>query len=241
MNYQQLYDSASSTFSYLLWDPESHDAVLIDPVVDQTSRDIELIERLRLRLRYTLESHVHTDHVTGSGALRDVLNSIVIVHEDSHAKCADVLVKDGDFIPLGRHRVHILSTPGHTGSDISFTVPGAVFTGDTLLIGSCGRTDYQSGDAGRLYDSITQRLFTLPDDTLVFPGHDFQGRRSSTIGEEKRHNPRLHTGITRDEFIRIMGALRLGMPEGMHEALPSNLRCGTQPTWADRRADMSSS
>ena len=234
MNYQQLFDPASSTYSYLLWDPESRDAALIDPVVDQTGRDIAVVERLRLRLRYTLETHMHTDHITGSGALRNALNSIVIVHEDSRAKCADVLVRDGDFIPLGRQRIHILATPGHTGCDISFLVPGAVFTGDTLLIGSCGRTDYQSGDSGRLYASITQRLFTLPDDTLVFPGHDYQGRQRSTIGEQKRHNPRLRTGITREQFIHIMGTQRLGMPERMRESLPSNLRCGTASSWSGR-------
>ncbi len=228
MNYQQLFDVSSSTYSYLLWDPESRDAAIIDPVLEQSSRDISLIRRLRLRLRYTLETHMHADHITGSGALREALNSIVLVHENSGAKCADVLVKDGDFIPLGRQRIHILATPGHTGCDICLLVDGAVFTGDTLLIGGCGRTDFQLGDAGQLFDSITQRLFTLPDSTIVFPGHDYNGHHQSTIGEEKLHNPSVHTGITRDQFIHLMQAQPHEMPARMREALPSNLRCGTQ-------------
>jgi sulfur dioxygenase len=227
MEMRQLYDEASSTFSYLLWDTTSREAAIIDPVQEQAGRDIHLVWRLGLKLRYTLETHVHTDHVTGSGYLREVFNSIVVVHENSLAKCADVLVKDGDFIPLGGNRLNILHTPGHTNSDISCTIPGAVFTGDTLLIGSCGRTDYQSGDAGTLFDSISQRLFSLPDETIVYPGHCTSGRTSSTIGDEKRFNGRIATGRTRAEFITILNSLNLDPPEHIHEALPSNLRCGT--------------
>jgi glyoxylase-like metal-dependent hydrolase (beta-lactamase superfamily II) len=138
-----------------------------------------------------------------------------------------VLVKDGDFVPLGTNKIHIMHTPGHTDSDVCYLIDGAIFTGDTLLIQGCGRTDFQSGDAGTLYDSITRQLFALPGETLVYPGHDYNGRTHSTIAEEQRHNPRIHKGIGRDEFIAIMSQLELEPPQQIHEALPSNLRCGT--------------
>ncbi len=228
MEIRQLFDPQSSTFSYLVWDRESLEAALIDPVQDQLNRDTKLVRQLGLHLKYTLETHVHTDHITGSGHLRQVFKSIVLVHENSQAKCADVLIKGGDFIPLGSNRINVLHTPGHTNSSISYLVPGAVFTGDALLIGGCGRTDLQSGDPGTLYDSITQQLFTLPGDTVVYPGHDYQGFTSSTIAEEKASNPRLGNNKSRDEFIAIMSGLHSNPPLRMHEAFPSNLRCGTQ-------------
>ena len=226
MELRQLFDPESSTYSYLLWDLESREAALIDPVLEQVERDIELIRELGVKLKYTLETHVHADHITGSGILRSRLNSIVMVHESSQTKCADVLLKDGDLLPLGKSKIKVLSTPGHTNNDVSFMIPGAVLTGDALLIRGCGRTDFQSGDAGTLFDSITQQLFSLPDSTIVYPGHDYQGRASSTIAEEKLHNPRLGAGITREEFIAFMNKLILDPPSRIREALPSNLRCG---------------
>jgi glyoxylase-like metal-dependent hydrolase (beta-lactamase superfamily II) len=226
LEYLQLFDPASSTYSYLLWDRKTREAAFIDPVLDQLARDTQLVREYKLLLKYTLETHVHADHVTSAGQLRERFNSIVLVHENSRTKCADVLIKDGDFIPLGSCRINVLYTPRHTDSDVCYLIPGAVFTGDTLLIGGCGRTDFQSGDAGTLYDSITQQLFTLPDSTMVYPGHDYHGRRSSTIAEERRNNPRAGNGNSRDEFISIMNNLRLEPPQRIHEALPSNLRCG---------------
>jgi len=227
---RQLHDAASSTCSYLVWDPVSRTAVMIDPVREQSRRDIELVFAMGLRLTYTVETHVHTDHVTGSHALREAFSSILIVHENSRTKCADVLVRDGDFIPLGSQRLNILYTPGHSGGDISLSIPGAVFTGDSLLVRSCGCTDYPSGDPGKLYDSITRQLFTLPDDTVVWPGHDYLGQGSSTIGAEKQYNPKIGNGRSRDDFIRLMQHLRTEHPARLHEAFSSNLRCGTQ--WA---------
>ena len=191
MQIRQLFDPESSTFSYLLWDDSTREAALIDPVQTQVQRDVQLVRELGLILKYTLETHVHADHVTGSGLLRQALNSIVMVHENSQTKCADVQIKGGDFIPLGAKRIHVINTPGHTDSDISYLIDGAVFTGDSLLIRGCGRTDFQSGDASLLYQSVRQQLFTLPGDTLVYPGHDYQGRCCSTITEEMAHNPRL--------------------------------------------------
>lgn len=226
MEIRQLFDPASYTYSYLIWDSTSREAALIDPVQEQVVRDLKLIKGLGLTLRYTLETHVHADHVTGSGTLREKLNSLVLVHENCHSKCPDILLKDGDQIPLGSGKIQVIYTPGHTDSDVSYAIPGAVFTGDALLIRGCGRTDFQSGDAGTLYDSITHRLFTLPDDTRIYPAHDYQGRTFSTIGEEKIHNPRVGNGRNRNEFITIMSELNLEPPRLIHEALPSNLRCG---------------
>ena len=231
MELRQLFDPESSTYSYLLWDLESREAALIDPVLEQVERDIKLIRELGVKLKYTLETHVHADHITGSGILRNRLNSIVMVHESSQTKCADVLLKDGDLLPLGKNKIKVLATPGHTNNDVSFMIPGAVLTGDTLLIRGCGRTDFQSGDAGTLFDSITQRLFTLPDTTIVYPGHDYQGRAFSTIAEEKLHNPRLGEGITRETFISIMSKLNLDPPSRIREVLPSNLRCGNNDSY----------
>ncbi len=226
MQIRQLFDPESSTFSYLVWDNSTREAALIDPVQSQVHRDIQLIRELRLILKYTLETHVHADHVTGSGLLRQTLNSIVVVHENSQTKCADVQIKGGDFIPLGTKRINVINTPGHTDSDISYLVRGAVFTGDSLLIRGCGRTDFQSGDASLLYQSVRQQLFTLPGDTLVYPGHDYQGRCCSTIAEEMAHNPRLGLDKSLDDFVDIMSNLKLAPPKHIHEALPSNLRCG---------------
>jgi sulfur dioxygenase len=227
MEIQQLFDPDSSTYTYLVWDAPSGEAALIDPVRQQVGRDIRLVRQLGLKLKYTLETHIHADHITGAGAIRNILNSIVLVHENSRSKCADVLVKDGDFVPLGTQKIHIMHTPGHTDSDVCYLIDGAVFTGDTLLIKGCGRTDFQSGDAGTLYDSITRHLFTLSGDTRVYPGHDYNGRSHSTIAEERLTNPRIRKGIMRDEFITAMSQLELAPPQQIHEAWPSNLRCGT--------------
>ena len=226
MELRQLFDPESSTYSYLVWDTDTRDAALIDPVQEQANRDIQLIRELGLKLRYTLETHVHADHVTGADTLRKTLNSIVVVHENSQTKCADVQIKGGDFIPLGTRRIDVLYTPGHTNSDVSYLIPGTVFTGDSLLIRGSGRTDFQSGDAARLYNSIIQQLFILPGDTIVYPGHDYQGRCCTTIAEEMAHNPRLGNGKSREEFVEIMSNLKLAPPKHIHEALPSNLRCG---------------
>ena len=228
MKVRQQFDPESSTYSYLVWDTDTREAALIDPVHEQVNRDIQLTRELGLKLRYTLETHVHADHVTGAGMLREALNSIVVVHENSQTKCADVQIKGGDFIPLGANRIDVLYTPGHTNSDVSYLIPGTVFTGDSLLIRGSGRTDFQSGDSARLYNSIIQQLFILPGDTIVYPGHDYQGRCCTTIAEEMAHNPRLGNGKSREEFVEIMSNLNLAPPKHIHEALPSNLRCGIQ-------------
>ena len=226
MQVRQLLDPVSSSYSYLLWEPVSREAALIDPVRDQVTRDLRLIRELDVQLRYTLETHVHADHITGSGLLRRALNSLVLVHENSRSKCADILLKDGDKIPIGGRKIDVLHTPGHTDSDVSYLVESMVFTGHVLLVGDCGRTDYHSSDAGTLYDSITERLFRLPDDTVIYPGRDYHGHSFSTVGDEKTHNPRVGTGISRDRFISITRDLPPQPSSRIHEILPSNVRCG---------------
>jgi len=228
MKIKQLYDQDTSTFTYLLWDEASNTAALIDSVKEQVRRDIRIIEEQGLDLQYLLETHIHADHITGGGLLRDHFKARVLVHKNSGSKCADQLLEEGDQILLGNQVIHVLYTPGHTNTDISYVIDGAVFTGDTLLIRGSGRTDFQSGDPGSAYDSITQKLFTLSDETVVYPGHDYHGRMSSTIGEEKRYNPRIHTGITREQYITTMNEMNLPKPERIDVAVPGNLSCGNK-------------
>ena len=226
MRVRQLFDAQTSTYSYLLWDEETLEAALIDSVDTQIERDLELIKELGLTLKYTLETHIHADHVTGSGRIRERLGSQAIVHRNSRSECADVLVSDSDVIKLGAQRIRVLETPGHTDTCVSYQIDGTVFTGDALLIRGCGRTDFQAGDAGTLYDSIHNRLFSLPDDTVVFPGHDYRGFSFTTIGEEKAHNPRLGNNRPKQEFVDLMNSLVLDPPAKIAEAVPGNLECG---------------
>ncbi|MEA3413440.1 MAG: MBL fold metallo-hydrolase [Pseudomonadota bacterium] len=226
MNIRQLFDADSSTYTYLLWDLGSREAALIDSVREQVDRDARVVEELGLDLRYLLETHIHADHVTGSGNLRERFGAKVAVHRNSGSECADVLLGDGDVIRVGGECVGVLHTPGHTDTDVSFSIPGAVFTGDALLIRGSGRTDFQSGDPGVAWDSITGKLFTLPEDTVVYPGHDYSGQTSSTIGEERASNPRLGGGKTREAYIAIMNAMDLPRPRLIDEAVPGNLSCG---------------
>ena len=225
MKFRQLFDPATSTYSYLLWDPETLEAVIIDPVKEQTERDISLIKQLDLKLCFSLETHIHADHVTGGGLLRDTLGCRIAMHKNSQAECADLLIDEGDLIEFGSCVLRVLHTPGHTDTDICFLAEGQIFTGDTLLIRGSGRTDFQSGDAGLAYDSIVQKIFSLPDATVIYPGHDYQGLTQTTVGEEKRFNPRLQD-TSRDEYIRIMHGMDLPKPKKIEFAVPGNMGCG---------------
>jgi len=226
MNIRQLFDKDTSTYTYLLWDEVSREAALIDSVREKVDRDAQLIDELGLSLRYILETHIHADHVTGSDSLRNKTGAKVLVHKNSGSQCADRLLEDGDEIRLGESVIGAMYTPGHTNTDISYVVDGVVFTGDTLLIRGTGRTDFQSGDAGASYDSITGKLFRLADNTVVYPGHDYHGFTRSTIGEEKQWNPRVGGGKSREEYIAIMQSLDLPKPARIDEAVPGNLACG---------------
>lgn len=226
MIFRQLFDPASSTYTYLLGDAETGQALLIDPVLEQVESYERLLESLSLKLVFTLETHVHADHVTAASNLRERFGSRSVVKANSGAVCADVSVEDGQVIELGAIKLEVRSTPGHTFGCVSYVMDDRVFTGDTLLIGGCGRTDFQQGSSHTLYHSVNQRLFTLPPDTLVYPGHDYKGRTVSTIGEERAINARLGGGKTEEEFVEIMANLKLAYPKQIDRALPANLACG---------------
>lgn len=225
MIFRQLFDPASCTYTYLLAEGAKGKAVIVDPVREQAQRDLALIAELGLQLEWILETHVHADHVTGAMALKKTTGAHSAVNAQCGATGFDRLLNDGDTIRFGTESVQVIATPGHTPGSSCFLWRDRLLTGDTLLIGGCGRTDFQQGDAGALYDSITRRLLTLPDDTLVYPGHDYHRRRVSTIAEERETNPRL-AGVSRERFIEIMANLDLPMPARMAEAVPANLRGG---------------
>lgn len=234
MLFRQLFDAESSTYSYLLADTKTREAVLIDPVREQHERDWAILRELGLKLLHTLETHVHADHITGSGLMRERSGSTSVMSAHAGAGCADRLVTTGDTIRFGEHSLEVRLTPGHTNGCASFVdhAGGRVFTGDTLLIRGCGRTDFQQGDARTLYASVHEQLFSLPPATALYPGHDYKGRTSSTISEEKAHNPRLGHDKTAIEFIDIMADLQLAPPRKLDVAVPANLGCGAAPVQA---------
>ncbi|MDP1774880.1 MAG: rhodanese-like domain-containing protein [Methylobacter sp.] len=226
MLFKQLFDQETWTYTYLIADPVSKDAILIDPVNTHINEYIELLSAHGLQLKYSLETHVHADHITASGLLRQRLGAQTGVSGLCGAESADIQIQDGDIFKFaGDEQIKVIATPGHTRGSISFLWRDRLFTGDSLLIGGCGRTDFQGGDAGALYDCITQRLFTLQDETLVYPGHDYQQRWVSSIMQERTTNPRL-AGKTREQFIEIMSNLNLPKPRLIDEAVPANRYCG---------------
>lgn len=229
MIFRQFIDLTSCTYTYLLASRTGGEALLIDPVKEHVAQYSMLLEQLDIQLVYAIDTHTHADHITALGALRDATDCITIMGEHSQASCVSQKVQDGEILKADNIHLQALYTPGHTNESFSFVLnpdePQAVFTGDALLIRGSGRTDFQGGDAGHSWDSITEKLFTLPDDTILYPGHDYKGWTSSTIGEEKRHNPRL-AGRTRTEYITIMDALNLPHPKLMDIAIPANLDCG---------------
>jgi sulfur dioxygenase len=224
---RQLFDPQSSTYTYLVADPVARVAALIDPVREQVDRDLALVRELGLTLTHVLDTHVHADHVTGAGQIRERTGARTCASK-AGAPCVDAQLAEGDVIRIGEIPITAIATPGHTDDGLSYLVPGAVFTGDTLLIRGCGRSDFQNGDAAQLHDSITQKLFALPDDTLVYPGHDYRGHTVSTIGEERRHNPRV-AGRDRAQFVELMAGLHLPPPAKIAEAVPANRACGAVP------------
>jgi sulfur dioxygenase len=225
---RQLFDAESSTFTYLLADEVSKEAVLIDPVRETTTRDLEQLQSLGLTLKATLETHVHADHITGAWLLKQKTGSVCGVARAANLACADLNLAHGDIVRFGSHALEVRATPGHTDSCLSFVLDdhSLAFTGDALLIRGCGRTDFQAGDPRRLYRSVKEQLFSLPSSTKLYPAHDYQGRSVTTVQEERALNPRLKDAIGEDDFARIMAGLKLALPKKIAIAVPANMTCG---------------
>ena len=225
MIFRQLFDSVSSTYTYLLASRVGGEALLLDPVLEKTDRYLKLLEELDLKLVKVVDTHVHADHVTAMGALRDRTNCVTVMGEQSPVDVVSMRVSDGERVTIEGMSLTAMHTPGHTDDSYCFRMDDRIFTGDTLLIRGTGRTDFQNGDAGQQYDSLFNGVLKLPDSTLVYPAHDYKGDTVSTIGEEKAANPRLQVA-GRNEYIELMAGLKLANPKMMDVAVPANLACG---------------
>ena len=225
MIFRQLFDSVSGTYTYLLASRRGGEALIIDPVLEKVDRYLQLIRELDLRLVKAADTHLHADHVTGLGALRDKTHCITAMGEQTKADVVSMRLADGDQLTIEGLALDVIYTPGHTDDSYSFIMPDRVFTGDTLLIRGTGRTDFQNGDPRQQYESIFGRLLKLPDTTLVFPAHDYKGDTVSTIGEEKACNPRLQVKSV-DEYVTLMNNLKLPNPKMMDVAVPANIKIG---------------
>jgi glyoxylase-like metal-dependent hydrolase (beta-lactamase superfamily II)/rhodanese-related sulfurtransferase len=241
MIFRQLFDPQSSTYTYLLADAGTREAVLIDPVFEQARRDAALIDELGLKLLWTLETHVHADHVTGAWLLREKLGSRIALPRASGAEGADRYLEPGARLAFGKRYLEGRATPGHTSGCMSYVLDerSMVFTGDALFIRGCGRTDFQGGDAHKLYRSVREQIFSLPDQCLVYPAHDYRGLTVTSVGEEKLYNPRLAESIGEGDFVGYMTHLGLPHPKQMDVAVPANMKCGrpaqvstADPDWA---------
>lgn len=243
MLFRQLYDATSSTYTYLLADETTREALLIDPVFEQYQRDLGLINELGLTLKRVMDTHMHADHVTAAWVIKQKTGAEIVSAKVNQAEDVDIPVEHGDRVGIGSVQLEVRATPGHTAGCVSYVLSdhSMVFTGDAVLIRGCGRSDFQQGNAEALYESITQQILTLPDACFIYPAHDYNGRTRSTVGEEKAHNPRVGGGANRQDFVRYMHAMRLPHPKKMDEALPANLRSGRpedghlpeEPDWAD--------
>jgi len=225
MIFRQLFDSVSSTYTYLIASRHGGEALIIDPVLEKVDRYLQLVRELDLKLVKAVDTHLHADHVTGLGALRDRTHCITVMGEQTHADVVSMRVTEGDCIEIEGLNLDVLYTPGHTDDSYSFLMGDRVFTGDTLLIRGTGRTDFQNGNACAQYDSIFGKLLKLPNETLVYPAHDYKGDTVSTIGEEKQFNPRLKVGSV-DEYVDLMNNLKLPNPKMMDVAVPANMHVG---------------
>jgi len=245
MLFRQLFDASSSTYTYLLADEESHEALLIDPVFEQASRDLALLNELGLTLKLVVDTHAHADHITAAWLLKQKTGCKIAISADAGAKNADVLLHDGQRFGVAGVELEARATPGHTSACTSFVLAAEqmVFTGDALLIRGCGRSDFQEGNPARLFHSITEQIFSLPERYAVYPAHDYNGRTRSSVGEEKQYNPRVGGGADERDFVEYMKAMQLPHPKKIDEALPNNLRSGKpasgklpdEPDWAELR------
>ncbi len=224
--FHQLFEAESSTYTYLIADPKTKEAALIDSVIETINRDLKLIEELGLKLVYVLDTHIHADHITAAGEIRKRTSAKTCVSKHAAVPCVDIPLSEGQELFLGDKKIEVIETPGHTETCLSYLFEGRLFTGDALLIRGCGRTDFQNGSSEKLYQSVHDKLFKLSEDLPVYPGHDYRGHTVSSIGAEKKFNPRLAENKSLNEFVRIMSDLNLASPKKIHEAVPANLACG---------------
>ena len=233
MIFKQLFEPDSCTYTYLLGCQETGKTVLIDPVVDTVHRDLDMIRSLDLTPTYTLETHIHADHISGGVKMRALADTKIAIPKMENIECADIGIEEGKVFEVGSIKIHPLFSPGHTDAHHAYLIENGahtlLFSGDALLIEACGRTDFQQGDPALLYQTIHQKFFTLPDETLVYPGHDYEGRQITTILQEKQRNPRLKDGMSKNDFIEIMIGLDLPYPRKIDFAVPANLLCGKCP------------
>jgi len=225
MIFRQLFDKSSSTYTYLLAERQGGEALLIDPVLENTGQYVQLIDELDLKLVKAVDTHIHADHVTALGALRERTGCATAMGSTTRVECVSVHFHEGDKLSADNLHLDVIYTPGHTDDSYSFRLPDRVFTGDTLLIRGTGRTDFQNGDPAAQYDSLFNKLLRLPEDTLVYPAHDYHGMTVSTIGEEKHYNPRLQVSGMQ-AYVELMNGLELDDPRMMDIALPANRACG---------------
>ena len=224
--FRQLFDEKSSTYSYIIGDTVTRRAIIIDPVRDQIERDIKLLSELGLTLSYILDTHIHADHITGSGLLRERTGARITMGAWAHIAQPDILLTDSELLAIWDIQILTIATPGHTDGCTSFLIADMLFTGDALLIRKTGRTDFQWGSAERLYDTIHNKIYTLPNNTKIYPGHDYTGQTMSTVGEEKKYNTRIKDITTVTEFIETMQTVRLDYPKYIDIALPANMHLG---------------
>jgi glyoxylase-like metal-dependent hydrolase (beta-lactamase superfamily II) len=229
MIFRQLFEPLSSTYTYLLGCEETGRAILIDPVVVSIERDLSLISRLGLALSFSMDTHIHADHITAALELKNKVGSKIAAPAFDRLACVDIGIEEGVPFQMGSIKLRPLHTPGHTAGHFAYLFGDRVFTGDALLIDGCGRTDFQGGDADVLFKSVHDKLFSLPDETLVYPAHDYKDRRVSSIAQEKKRNPRLGQGRTPEQFRELMANLNLPYPKFIDYAVPGNRRCGVCP------------
>lgn len=227
--FRQLLEYKSFTYTYLLADPDTKEAILIDPVLETVDRDVKIVKDMGLKLLYGVNTHVHADHITGTGLIKEKIPECRSAISAAGKAKADVQLHEGDKVKFGRYEIEARSTPGHTNGCMTFVFheKGMVFTGDAILIKGCGRTDFQEGNSATLYDSVHKKILSLPDHFCLYPAHDYTGQMVTTVAEEKQLNPRLTK--SREEFIKIMSNLNLPYPKQIDKALPANLLCGIQP------------
>lgn len=229
MIFYQLFESETSTYTYLLADELTREAILIDTVLECVERDYKLLNEMGLKLKYILDTHVHADHITGSSELRKKTGAKICISAKANIKCMDIALHDGDELNFGSYSIEALETPGHTDSCMSFKTDGMIFTGDVLLIRGTGRTDFQQGSPEKMYYSIHEKIFSNAGTTKIYPAHDYKGFTYSTVEWEKQFNPRVATHITLAEFSKIMSELKLAHPKKIDVAVPANLNCGQTP------------